>query len=486
MNITFVNEKELQKNTNTNVAQLIFISQECFLKLPNKQQEQYKILGFTGKYKELLTLTSESNFLKTVLVGVGAEDKLQDKHILDLAGYAIGKVKHNNIFLTYDCNKITATLIGNIILGIQLKAWAFDKYISDSSRKNPLTDISIKVQLPNNINKNAIDLTGIEAVFQGVTLARGLINEPANILYPATYVKIIKDLQKHGIKVTILDAKQLNKLGMGALLSVAIGSNKEPYVAIMEYVGNKKQKQPLAFVGKGVTFDSGGYSLKPAMAMIDMKKDMSGSASVVGLLKTLALRKAKVNVIGVVGLVENMVNGESTKPGDIVTSMSGKTIERLNTDAEGRLVLADLLWYTQQKYNPKFMVNLATLTGAIIVSLGTERAGLFSNNQELIDDLLKAGEQSGELLWHMPTGEEYSTKLHSPIADLQDISLAPKVAGSIYAAMFLKEFVNDVPWAHLDIAGVAALSSNTDLCQHGASGFGVRLLNELVKKYEVN
>lgn len=484
MNIQFIDGKELKENTN--ITQLIFISQECFLKLSTKQQEQYQALGFNGKYKEILTLTSESNFLKTVLIGLGAEDKLQDKHILALAGYATSTIKHNNILLTYKVNKASAILVSNTILGIQLKAWTFDKYISDSSRKNPLKDLNIKVALPSGINKSEINLTEIEAVFQGVTLARDLINEPANILYPYSYVNIIKDLQKHGIKVTILDAKQLNKLGMGALLSVAIGSNKEPYVAILEYVGNKKQTQPLAFVGKGVTFDSGGYSLKPAMGMIDMKKDMSGSASVVGLLKTLALRKAKVNVIGVVGLVENMVNGESTKPGDIVTSMSGKTIERLNTDAEGRLVLADLLWYTQQKYQPKFMVNLATLTGAIIVSLGTERAGLFSNNQELIDDLLTAGEQSGELLWNMPTGEEYSTKLRSPIADLQDISLEPKVAGSIYAAMFLQEFVNDTPWAHLDIAGVAALSSNTDLCQHGAPGFGVRLLNELVKKYEVN
>ena len=483
MNIQFIDGKELKENTN--VTQLIFISQECFLKLSTKQQEQYQALGFNGKYKEILTLTSESNFLKTVLIGLGAEDKLQDKHILALAGYATSTIKHNNILLTYKVNKASAILVSNTILGIQLKAWTFDKYISDSSRKNPLKDLNIKVTLPSGINKSEINLTEIEAIFQGVVLARDLINEPANILYPYSYVNIIKDLQKHGIKVTILDAKQLNKLGMGALLSVAIGSNKEPYVAILEYVGNKKQTQPLAFVGKGVTFDSGGYSLKPAMGMIDMKKDMSGSASVVGLLKTLALRKAKVNVIGVVGLVENMVNGESTKPGDIVTSMSGKTIERLNTDAEGRLVLADLLWYTQQKYQPKFMVNLATLTGAIIVSLGTERAGLFSNNQELIDGLLKAGEQSGELLWHMPTGEEYSTKLRSPIADLQDISLEPKVAGSIYAAMFLQEFVNDTPWAHLDIAGVASLSSNTDLCQHGAPGFGVRLLNELVKKYEV-
>lgn len=486
MNIKFIDEKELKKNANTNVAHIIFISQECFLKLPSKQQEQYKLLGFTGKYKEILTITPESNFLKTVLVGLGNEDKLQNKHILAVAGNAIGTIKHNNVLLSYNVNKANVTLVSNTILGVQLKAWAFDKYISDSARKNPLKDITIAVKLPNGLSEKEINLTEVTSVVAGVTLARGLINEPANVLYPATYVKIIKDLQKHGIKVTILDAKQLEKLGMGALLSVAIGSNKEPYVAIMEYIGNKKQKQPLAFVGKGVTFDSGGYSLKPAMGMIDMKKDMSGSASVVGLLKTLALRKANVNVIGVVGLVENMVNGEATKPGDIVTSLSGKTIERLNTDAEGRLVLADLLWYTQQKYKPQFMVNLATLTGAIIVSLGTERAGLFSNNQELIADLLKAGEQSGELLWHMPTGEEYSTKLRSPIADLQDISLEPKVAGSIYAAMFLKEFVNDTPWAHLDIAGVASLSSNTDLCQHGAPGFGVRLLNELVKKYEVS
>ena len=239
--------------------------------------------------------------------------------------------------------------------------------------------------------------------------------------------------------------------------------------------------QPLAIVGKGVTYDSGGYSLKPAMGMMTMKSDMSGSAATVGLIKTLAERKAKVNVVGVVGLVENLVNGSAMKPGDIISSMSGKTIEVLNTDAEGRLVLADLLWYTQTVIKPSAMINLATLTGAIVVCLGGERAGLFSNNQDLANQLMQAGEYSGELLWQLPLTEEYAKPLKSTIADLQNISTATRVPGSIFAGMFLKEFVGDVKWAHLDIAGMALTLENTPTAKRGAVGFGVRLLNDFIK-----
>jgi len=309
-----------------------------------------------------------------------------------------------------------------------------------------------------------------------------LVTEPANIIYPETLAAACKNLEQDGVKVTILGEKEMAKLGMGALLGVGQGSVRESQLVIMEWLGGAKDDKPVAFVGKGVCFDTGGISIKPAGGMEEMKWDMGGAGAVIGLIKTLAGRNAKVNAIGVVGLVENMPDGNAQRPGDVVTSMSGQTIEVLNTDAEGRLVLADALWYTQDTYKPKFIVDLATLTGAIIVSLGGVYAGLFSNNDKLSKRLSESGEATGEKVWRFPLCDAYDKMINSDIADMQNIG-AERQAGSITAAQFLQRFVNDTPWAHLDIAGTAWSKKDAATCPKGATGFGVRLLDNLVREH---
>ncbi|KAL0263855.1 UNVERIFIED_CONTAM: hypothetical protein PYX00_011156 [Menopon gallinae] len=301
-------------------------------------------------------------------------------------------------------------------------------------------------------------------------------------MFSGMFAERIKELEDLGVEIEVLRQADLEELQMGALLSVNQASNREPKVAILKWK-NGGDSSPLAFVGKGVTFDSGGLSLKPAGAMIGMKGDMAGAATVAGLFKTLALRKAKVNAIGVVGLVENLVSSNATKPGDVITSYSGKTIEVLNTDAEGRLVLADVLSYTQDRFKPQCIIDLATLTGAIIITLGHLRAGLFSNDEDLASKLMQAGEYSKDLLWNLPVTDEYRPMMKSDIADIANIPTSDKGAGSVTAAVFLKEFIKDVKWAHLDIAGVAWRSADTNIGGKGASGFGVRLLDSLVSKF---
>ncbi|MEQ1788982.1 MAG: leucyl aminopeptidase, partial [Rickettsiales bacterium] len=324
----------------------------------------------------------------------------------------------------------------------------------------------------------------LEAVADGVVFTRNLVSEPANIINPETLAEQCKTLKKLGVEVEILDEEDMHKLGFGALLGVGQGSAIESYLVIMKWngLGEKSKTAPLAFVGKGVTFDTGGISIKPAGGMEEMKWDMGGAGTVIGLMKALAGRKAKVNVVGVVGLVENMPSGNAQRPGDVVTSYSGQTIEVLNTDAEGRLVLADALWYTQKHFKPKFIVDLATLTGAIIVALGTSRAGLFSNNDKLAEQLFKTGAKVGEEVWRLPLGDVYDKQINSDIADMQNIG-KEREAGSITAAQFLQRFVNDVPWAHLDIAGTAWSKKDTDITPKGGTGYGVRLLNQLVEDY---
>ena len=310
---------------------------------------------------------------------------------------------------------------------------------------------------------------------------RDLVSEPGNVLHPDEYAKRLKTLKKYGLKINVYDFKQMKKLGMNALLGVGQGSIRGSYLVTMEWKGSKNNSKPLAFVGKGVCFDTGGYSLKPAKFMEDMTYDMAGSASVVGLMISLALRKAKVNAVGVVGLVENMVSGNAQRPGDIVKSYSGKTIEILNTDAEGRLVLADALTFTERKYKPKFIIDLATLTGAIIVSLGSEYAGLFSNNDKLSNQLIKSGEKVGEKLWRMPLHENFDKLINSKNADMQNINYVGG-AGSTTAAQFLQRFIlNKTPWAHLDIAGMAFSKYGGALNSGGATGYGVRLLSQLIE-----
>jgi leucyl aminopeptidase len=322
----------------------------------------------------------------------------------------------------------------------------------------------------------------VVAIAEGVTMTRNLVTEPPNVMTPPEIAKNAASLEKYGVEVKILGEKEMTKLGMGSLLSVGRGSEHESKLAIMKWTGHKnKKKKPIAFVGKGVSFDTGGVSLKPANGMQEMKYDMGGSGVVVGLMKALALRKAKVNAIGVVGLVENHIGNMATRPSDVVTSYSGQTIEVLNTDAEGRLVLADALWYTQEQYKPEFMVNLATLTGAIVVALGNEYAGLFSNNDKLSKQLEEAGKIEDEKLWRFPLHNNFDKMINSPIADMQNIGTGHP--GSITAAQFLQRFVNKTPWAHLDIAGTTWTKSLLPTSPKGSTAFGVKLLNRFVNKY---
>jgi len=368
------------------------------------------------------------------------------------------------------------------IFGFNLKSYTFNKYKTLNKEKiNKNINYKIISYNKKNIENNYKYYNSIK---EGIFLARNLVSEPPNVLNPKAYVQEIKKLSKLGLKIKAYNEKELKKLGLNALLGVGLGSANETYLVTIEWNGTKKTKQkPLAFVGKGVCFDTGGISLKPARFMEEMKYDMAGSAVVVGLLKSLALRKAKINAIGVVGLVENMPGSKAQRPGDIVKSFSGKTIEVLNTDAEGRLVLADALSFTEKKYKPKFIIDLATLTGAIIVSLGEEYAGLFSNNEELSKNIFEASKNVNEKVWRLPLHKNYDKLIDSTIADVQNINYAGG-AGSITAAQFLQRFImNKTPWAHLDIAGMAFSKKAANLNPGGATGFGVRLLNNLVKEY---
>jgi leucyl aminopeptidase len=321
------------------------------------------------------------------------------------------------------------------------------------------------------------------AIFDGVTLARDLVNEPANVLGPTEFAARAKELTKVGVQVEVLGPKALQRLGMNALLAVGQGSEKPSHVVVMQWRGaGPKGGAPIALVGKGVTFDTGGISLKPAAGMEDMKGDMGGAACVVGLMQALAKRKAKVNAVGIIGLVENMPSGRAQRPGDVVTAMSGQTIEVLNTDAEGRMVLADCLWYVQERFKPKAIVDLATLTGAVMVALGKEHAGLFSNNDELSAWLTEAGNVTGERLWRLPLGPKYDKMIDSKVADMKNTG--GKWGGSISAAQFLQRFIKDgTPWAHLDIAGTAMSSVDSEINRSWGSGFGVRLLDRLIRDH---
>ncbi len=383
--------------------------------------------------------------------------------------------KQNKFLINAD----TASMdfIGCFLHGIKLKSYKFEKYKTKKERKIFYFDISGKNKpLP-------VHQIKFKAIEEGTFFARDLVSEPGNVLHPDEYAKRLVTLKKIGLKIKIYDEKKLKKLGMNTLLGVGQGSIRGSYLVTIEWKGLNNNSKPLAFVGKGVCFDTGGISLKPAKFMEDMTYDMAGSAVVVGLMKTLALRKAKVNAVGVVGLVENMPGGNAQRPGDIVKSYSGKTVEILNTDAEGRLVLADALTYTEQKYKPKFIVDLATLTGAIIVSLGSEYAGLFSNDDKLSNQLIDAGKKTDEKVWRMPLSKNFDKLIESKNADMQNINYIGG-AGSTTAAQFLQRFIlNKTPWAHLDIAGMAFSKYGGALNSGGATGYGVRLLNKLIEDY---
>ena len=386
--------------------------------------------------------------------------------------------KKEKSFIESDKSNINEINLEKILHGAQLKSYNFDIYKSNN-KKNKTIELNIVGKKNNTTN---VFRKKLEALKEGIFYTRDLVSEPGNILHPDEYAKRLLKLKKLGLKVIVYNEKKLKKLGMNALLGVGQGSIRGSYLVTMEWNGAKNNSKPLAFVGKGVCFDTGGYSLKPAKFMEDMTYDMAGSATVVGLMKNFAIRKAKINAVGVVGLVENMVSGNAQRPGDIVQSYSGKTIEILNTDAEGRLVLADALTFTEEKFKPKFIVDLATLTGAIIVCLGSEYAGLFSNNDKLSKEIFNAGEKVEEKVWRMPLHKNYDKLMDSKNADMQNINYVGG-AGSTTAAQFLQRFIlNKTPWAHLDIAGMAFSKYGGALNSGGATGFGVRLLNQLVEE----
>ena len=419
------------------------------------------------------------NSKKTIfLVSIKKDIKTSDIESLGAKFHSyIDYDKRNDYFVNSDTinNKIK-NFAGYFLHGLKLKSYEFNIYKSKKNKKTVFINVIG--------NKNRIstqDQLRFKALEEGTFFARDLVSEPGNILHPDEYAKRINSLKKFGLKLNIYDEKKLKKLGMNALLGVGQGSIRGSYLVTMEWNGAKNNSKPLAFVGKGVCFDTGGISLKPAKFMEDMTYDMAGSATVVGLMKNLAVRKAKINAVGVVGLVENMPGGNAQRPGDIVKSYSGKTIEILNTDAEGRLVLADALTFTEKKFKPEFMVDLATLTGAIIVSLGSEYAGLFSNNDKLSKQLLDAGQKVDEKLWRMPLHKNFDKLIDSKNADMQNINYVGG-AGSTTAAQFLQRFVlNKTPWAHLDIAGMAFSKYGGALNSGGATGYGVRLLNKLIE-----
>jgi leucyl aminopeptidase len=424
---------------------------------------------------------------RVVLAGAGDPAKLKGDDWLKIGGAALSKIgtaKNVAVVLALPGAGISAENAAEFALGMLLRSYTFDKYKTkkddgDGEKQEKFAaKITIHVADPQAAKKA---FANAEAVAAGVLLARDLVNEPANILGPVEFAERVEELKKLDVKVEILTEKDMKKLGMGSLLGVAQGSVRPARLAIMEWHGGKGKDKPIAFVGKGVTFDSGGISIKPAAGMDEMKGDMGGAAAVTGLMHALASRKAKVNVVGIIGIVENMINGDAQRPGDIVTSMSGQTIEVLNTDAEGRLVLADALYYCNDRFNPKFMINLATLTGAIMVALGVYRAGLFSNDDALAGQLFDAGQATGEKLWRMPLGDEYDKLIDTKNADMKNIG--GRHGGAIIAAQFLQRFVGDTPWAHLDVAGTAMGSPATEYSQSWASGFGVRLLDRLVRDH---
>ena len=418
---------------------------------------------------------------KRKIIVISIKNDLKSSQIESLGAEFYGRInygKNSEYFINSDTvlGK-NDNFIGYFLHGLKLKSYKFNKY----KTKKETRTLSINVIGNKNKPSNKTQLK-FKSLEEGIFYTRDLVSEPGNILHPDEYAKRLTSLKKDGLKVNIYDKKKMKKLGMHSLLGVGMGSVRGSYLVTMEWNGLKNNSKPVAFVGKGVTFDTGGYSLKPARFMEDMTYDMAGSAAVVGLMKSLALRKAKINAVGVVGLVENMVSGVAQRPGDIVKSYSGKTIEVLNTDAEGRLVLADALTYTEKKFKPKFIVDLATLTGAIIVSLGSEYAGLFSNDDKLSKEIIKAGEKVEEKLWRMPLHKNYDKLINSKNADMQNINYVGG-AGSTTAAQFLQRFIlNKTPWAHLDIAGMAFSKYGGSLNTSGATGFGVRLLNQLVEE----
>ncbi|GEQ96875.1 putative cytosol aminopeptidase [Iodidimonas gelatinilytica] len=437
--------------------------------------------GETGDLVEVLA-PAGLEVSRVVLMGVGDAAKLTATDYEGLGGKIVKHLQasgeaHVTIALDSMEGLAQEDAAAHLAAGMMLRSYRFDKYrTKESEKKKPtLHDATIACDA----HKAAAEqFKRHEAVISGVFLTRDLVSEPANIIYPESFAAIAKSLEELGVEVDILTEDDMQKLGMNALLGVGQGSARDSRLVVMRWNGGEASQKPLAFVGKGVTFDTGGISLKPGEGMEQMKWDMGGAGIVTGLMKALAARKAKANIVGVIGLVENMPSGKAQRPGDVVTSMSGQTIEVINTDAEGRLVLADALWYTQATFNPQQIIDLATLTGAIIISLGHEYAGCFTDSDDIAAGLSKAGAETGDKVWRLPINDAYDKLINCDVADMKNVG--GRAAGSITAAQFLKRFTNNVPWAHIDVAGMVWSEKDADLYEKGATGYGVRLLDTYV------
>jgi leucyl aminopeptidase len=443
-----------------------------------------------GKGKSVSLLAPGAGLSRVLVLGLGPADAVTTLGAEEAGGAAVAALGGEPAFAVA-AGGLTAAMGAHVAMGATLRGYRFDRYRTKEKPEDKPKLTKVLVTLADPTAAKAA-YAPLKAVAEGVFISRDLVSEPANVLNPVEFAERIKKLSSLGLKISVFGVKEMTKLGFGCLLGVGMGSAVESRMVVMEWNGatgaargakRAARAKPLAFVGKGVTFDTGGISIKGAGGMEDMKWDMAGAGAVVGLMAALAGRKAKVDAVGLVGLVENMLSGVAQRPGDVVTSYSGQTVEVINTDAEGRLVLADVLWYCQEKYDPQFMVDLATLTGAIIVSLGHEYGGLFSNDDALAAKLTAAGTATGEKLWRMPLGDAYDKQLKSEIADMKNIGGRP--GGSITAAEFIKRFVNGKPWAHLDIAGMAWSNKDSPCVPKGATAYGVRMLDRLVaENYE--
>ena len=467
-------------------SQLKKLDKQCGGQLSNAME----VSSFNGAQNESVEILAPSGLQLSKIIVMGLGDKMSNepRDALDLGGRLSVIVKNDPkqivTVLTENIGKdhiFAPEIVASIATGFLMRRYEFTKYKSQGKEKPSKGVLKTVAFACREAAQCLKSFQTTDAVRAGVFTARDLVNEPGNILGPVEFALQARELESLGVHVTILDEAEMAAKGMNALLAVGQGSERPSRLAVMVWSGAKNTKdKPLAIVGKGVSFDSGGISIKPSTGMEDMKGDMGGAACVTGLMRTLALRKAKANVVGVIGLTENMPDGKAQRPGDVVTSMSGQTIEVINTDAEGRLVLADALTYTIETYKPKAIIDLATLTGAILVALGKEYAGLFSNNDRLANNLLKAGTKTGEKLWRMPLGKTYDKLIDSRIADMKNTG--GRLAGSTTAAQFLKRYIGDVPWAHLDIAGTAMASPKSDINTSWGSGFGVQLLNEFISE----
>ena len=445
------------------------------------------IAEFTGKALSAVDVIAPQGAATDRIMLVGTGEKPEPQDWLNIGGAIVGRLKSirsASVHLDVAGLTVDGEAAANLALGMMLRNYSFDTYKTrkkdDENGKENDTDLSVTIVTADAATAKKA-FARAEAAGEGVLLARDLVNEPANVLGPVEFAKKAGELERLGVEIEVLTEKEMKKLGMGAFLGVSQGSSRPPRLVIMRWNGAGKDDKPVAFIGKGVVFDTGGISIKPSAGMEDMKGDMGGAAAVTGLMHALAARKAKANVVGMIGLVENMPDANAQRPGDIVTSMSGQTIEVINTDAEGRLILCDMLWYCNDRFKPDFMVNLATLTGAILVALGHHHAGLFSNDDTLAEHLSEAGEATREKVWRMPLGKDYDKMIDSRFADMKNTG--GRFAGSITAAQFLQRFVKDTPWAHLDVAGTAMGSPQTEINRSWGSGYGVRLLDELVRAH---